>query len=100
MTVNRRAFLFGATAALAAPAVVQAEALMKLWVPPKPVFVVPPTDSLFGAAGLLNAHEEGYWTPTLVWATPTTSFTTLKGEPMHYTKTGKTVFVSGIGLAT
>lgn len=31
---SRRAFLFGATAALAAPVIVRAESLMKLWVPP------------------------------------------------------------------
>lgn len=30
---SRRAFLFGATAALAAPSIVRAESLMKLWVP-------------------------------------------------------------------
>lgn len=33
---SRRAFLFGATAALAAPSIVRAESLMKLWVP-KPI---------------------------------------------------------------
>lgn len=37
---NRRAFLFGAAATLAAPAVVRAESLMKLWVPPTPVWTM------------------------------------------------------------
>ncbi len=34
MTLSRRSLLLGLTAALAAPAVVRAESLMKLWVPP------------------------------------------------------------------
>lgn len=34
MTLHRRAFLTGIATALAAPAVVRAENLMKLWVPP------------------------------------------------------------------
>ena len=33
---SRRSFLLGADTALAAPAVVRAESLMKLWVPPVP----------------------------------------------------------------
>ncbi len=33
--IQRRSFLLGLTGALAAPAVVRAESLMKLWVPPK-----------------------------------------------------------------
>lgn len=33
--VGRRAFILGLTSALAAPAIVRAESLMKLWVPPK-----------------------------------------------------------------
>jgi len=36
--MKRRLFLFGATAALAAPAIVRPESLMKLWVPPAPDF--------------------------------------------------------------
>lgn len=33
---NRRTFLLGLGTALAAPAVVRASSLMKIWVPPKP----------------------------------------------------------------
>lgn len=39
MTLSRRTFLLGAATALAAPAVVRAESLMKLWVPPTPKLV-------------------------------------------------------------
>jgi hypothetical protein len=37
---SRRGFLLGIGAALAAPAIVRADSLMKLWVPPKPKLVV------------------------------------------------------------
>lgn len=37
---SRRGFLFGIGAALAAPAIVRADTLMKLWVP-KPAIIVP-----------------------------------------------------------
>ena len=37
--LSRRTFLLGAATALAAPAVVRAESLMKLWVPPAPKLV-------------------------------------------------------------
>lgn len=40
---NRRSFLIGIGAALAAPAIVRAESLMKLWVPPAPAVVAVPT---------------------------------------------------------
>ena len=39
---NRRAFLLGAATALAAPAIVPASSLMKLWVPPAPALVTYP----------------------------------------------------------
>lgn len=57
---NRRAFLFGAGAALAAPALVPASSLMKLWVPPKPALVTVTVDlakPLFDATGLVV----GWW---------------------------------------
>ncbi len=41
MTFSRRTFLLGAATALAAPAVVRAEGLMKLWVPPVPRIMTP-----------------------------------------------------------
>ncbi len=39
---SRRAFLLGAATALAAPAIVPASSLMKLWVPPAPALVTYP----------------------------------------------------------
>jgi len=42
---SRRGFLFGIGAALAAPAVVRADTLMKLWVP-KPAIIVPSNSML------------------------------------------------------
>lgn len=41
---SRRAFLFGAAGLLAAPAVVRAESLMKLWVPPMRHFSINGSD--------------------------------------------------------
>ena len=41
---SRRAFLFGAAAALAAPAIVPASSLMKLWVPPVPALLPATTE--------------------------------------------------------
>lgn len=37
---SRRGFLLGLTTAFAAPAIVRAESLMKLWVPPAPKLIV------------------------------------------------------------
>ena len=37
--MDRRKFLQGAAALFAAPAIVKADSLMKIWVPPKPEFV-------------------------------------------------------------
>lgn len=56
-TLTRRNFLFGATAAtatlLAAPAVVRVDALMKLWVPPRPKVVLGVWDQ-----GLIDVVDE------------------------------------------
>jgi len=43
---SRRAFLLGAATALAAPAIVPASSLMKLWVPPAPALVTYPEAEL------------------------------------------------------
>lgn len=58
MTTNRRAFLFGAGALLAAPAIVRASSLMKLWVPPAP--------KLIGHTWLYDNTGKivGYWQDT------------------------------------
>lgn len=67
---SRRAFLFGAATALAAPAVVRAEALMKLWVPPvKPLVMTAPQATEIGLAGetiyagdlVVFTREAGKW---------------------------------------
>lgn len=52
---SRRAFLLGLGAALAAPAVVRADSLMKLWVPPAPKLITSFDD-----------YEEGTWTPKIM----------------------------------
>lgn len=100
MTLSRRTFLLGAATALAAPAVVRAESLMQIAALRESAptgFILAPMK--YEGASVLDDYEEGYWTPTLVWATPTTSFTTLKGEPMRYTKIGKTVFLNSEGVS-
>lgn len=62
---NRRSFLLGLTTALAAPAVVRAESLMKIWVPPAPKLVVP-DKALVDHAGHLfdtsTGRVVGWWT--------------------------------------
>jgi hypothetical protein len=55
--MNRRSLLLGLGAIIAAPAVVRAESLMKLWVPPKPSF------ALWEYTTVLEKFEAGtiYW---------------------------------------
>jgi hypothetical protein len=53
---SRRGFLLGLTTALAAPAVVRAESLMKLWVPPAPKLI-----TAFDAAAAGSDISVGDW---------------------------------------
>lgn len=68
MTVTRRSLLVGFGAALAAPAIVRAESLMKLYVPPKPKFVTvmdlsgPGADKAVMALYTYAGEPVGTWT--------------------------------------
>ena len=67
--MRRRSFLLGVTSTLAAPAVVRADSLMKLWVPPAPEWTmevwrfIPPSEAvkelfLYGSA-LMRMQPDG-----------------------------------------
>ena len=54
--LSRRTFLLGAATALAAPAVVRAESLMKLWVP-EPISWHPPSKHLLDMLSAIEAMK-------------------------------------------
>lgn len=66
--MNRRGFLKAAGIILAAPAIVKAENIMKIWTPPKDI-ILPENDSLVFVNGVLQEparefvpSEAGYYT--------------------------------------
>ncbi len=91
MTTTRRAFLLGLGTALAAPAVVRADSLMKLWVPPAPKLIASMEDV---QNGLLDDYEEGYWTPTVNWSDTRVGRIKFEHVQGRYVKIGKKVFLS------
>jgi hypothetical protein len=64
---SRRSFLLGLGTALAAPAIVRAESLMKLWVPPAPKLIVATDQALAdadytGHLYMTDGRVVGQWT--------------------------------------
>ena len=62
--MNRRSLLLGLGTVLAAPAIVRADSLMKLWVPPKPKLIVPDLVDEADLSGHLWTHDGkrvGWW---------------------------------------
>lgn len=83
--MNRRSLLLGLGGALAAPAVVRAESLMKLWVPPKRRLVA-----------TLDDYEEGYFTPSVTFTESTgRTFTLYPSVPSRYIRVGREVRFEG-----
>lgn len=59
--VGRRGFLIGLGAAIAAPAIVRADSLMKLWVPPAPEIIVPRITMEQTMVNALGDFETGWF---------------------------------------
>lgn len=97
MTFSRRAFIFGATAALAAPAVVRAEALMKIAVlrSTVPATALISAKHADGVIRFATSDPDGFWEPRVDLEAPAGYVRFEYVKAGRYTKLGQPVRLEG-----